>query len=150
MLDDLRPDVGLLFPPAVGPFLVAGQGQTAVEAVLVGEVELAGDVGVLLLELRDRVEMEAALVGVRGPERLLEPADDDGAGFVCLLSADRSGVLGTGDCDVRFDGAPGEMAGFSVAGAGDMDGDGHDDFLIGFSVGPSADYLGAAYLYLGW
>ncbi len=45
----------------------------------------------------------------------------------------------------------GDQAGFSLAAAGDMDGDGHDDLLVG---APGSDLggsdAGAAFLVLGW
>jgi len=43
--------------------------------------------------------------------------------------------------------APGDMLGSGVAGAGDVDGDGYDDFLAG---APGAGQGGQAYLYSGW
>lgn len=57
-----------------------------------------------------------------------------------------------GSADAHFNGkAPNDAAGFSIAGAGDVNGDGFDDFLVGSPLnddGPGNDG-GAAYLVLG-
>ena len=52
-----------------------------------------------------------------------------------------------GSADAIFSGGPGELAGWSVASAGDMNGDGYDDILIGAPSGLSG--TGKAYLVLG-
>ncbi|MEL6341920.1 MAG: MopE-related protein [Myxococcota bacterium] len=50
------------------------------------------------------------------------------------------------DADIRYDGAPGDVAGDALAAAGDVNGDGVDDLLIG---APAAADVGEAYLILG-
>jgi hypothetical protein len=68
-------------------------------------------------------------------------------GFPALLApASLDGTNG-----VRIDGAAGSLSGRSIAGAGDTNGDGRDDLLIGaaqLDVGSESD-AGAAYLVLG-
>lgn len=63
------------------------------------------------------------------------------------------GTFTFGTAHARFPGAlGGGQAGWSVSGAGDVNGDGSDDVLIGapFASGPSGQYQsGAAYLVLG-
>ncbi len=72
-------------------------------------------------------------------------------GVVYLLRGPLAGDLDLGLADARFDGEQrDDLAGSAVAGAGDVDGDGFDDVLVGASHhdggGPSA---GAAYLLCG-
>ncbi|GDX80612.1 hypothetical protein LBMAG42_24230 [Deltaproteobacteria bacterium] len=79
---------------------------------------------------------------------------DDGVDNDCDETANSCGVAGDvslADADVRFGGeAAGDAAGWSVAGAGDVDGDGLADVLLGApSGGTSADGAGAAYLVSG-
>lgn len=72
-----------------------------------------------------------------------------GAAFVVLGSGTPTSRA-LASADGAYTGQAGEHAGYSVAGAGDVDGDGFDDVLIGAehnsSVGSNA---GAAYLVLG-
>jgi hypothetical protein len=73
------------------------------------------------------------------------------AGSVYVLSGPVTGEQSLSSARVRLDGpGAGSFAGTSVAAAGDVDGDGYDDVLIGatgFSDG--ADQPGAAFLLLG-
>ena len=74
---------------------------------------------------------------------------DRGAAYLVLGPV--SGLVNLIEADVKFIGeAAGDAAGFSLAPAGDTDGDGLDDFLIGAHAhdGAGSD-AGAAYLLLG-
>ena len=84
-----------------------------------------------------------------------EGVDDEGsaAGAAYLFLGALTGGLSTAtDADASLNGEErGDAAGVSVSGAGDTDGDGYDDLLIG---APKADYgaardAGAAYVVLG-
>lgn len=66
----------------------------------------------------------------------------------------RSGGFGVethlSEADVCFTGEQEEWAGFSVSGAGDVNGDGYDDILIGaFPSGGIVEHVGRAYLIFG-
>ena len=52
---------------------------------------------------------------------------------------------------LRFDGAvAGDLAGTSVSGAGDVNGDGFDDIIIGAALAdPNGNYSGSSYVYFG-
>ncbi len=81
-------------------------------------------------------------------------ADDNAvrdAGGVYLLLGPWSGSGLLTDADAqRYGAARSDAAGISVAGAGDTDGDGHDDLLIGaFYNDDGGSDAGAAYLELG-
>ncbi len=72
-------------------------------------------------------------------------------GMAYLLTGPISGEIALGDADARISGASsGDYAGWAVSSAGDFDGDGMDDLLVGC---PYADTVtsgsGAAYLLLG-
>lgn len=57
-------------------------------------------------------------------------------------------VIGLADADVRLEGiAPGDWAGYAVNGAGDVNGDGYDDVIIGAYVADGA--VGESYLVYG-
>ena len=74
---------------------------------------------------------------------------DAGAAFVFMGPV--SGQLNTNNAHVRIDGViPGQWVGYSVAGAGDVNGDGRADLLVG-AVGTASrgEDTGAAYLFLG-
>jgi hypothetical protein len=68
-----------------------------------------------------------------------------GVAFLVLGSA-APGDRGLADADAAYSGVPYAQAGKSVAAAGDLDGDGNGDFLIG---SPYAPVDGAAYVVLG-
>jgi hypothetical protein len=79
---------------------------------------------------------------------------DEGAAFVFLGSA--AGITGSGpaNADARLEsdqgGAPGGQLGISVAGAGDVDGDGYGDVVVGahtYDAGQTDE--GAAFVFLG-
>ncbi len=81
-----------------------------------------------------------------------------GAGAAYLLLGPVTGTFDLSQADVKLVGEDGfDAAGWSVAGAGDVDADGRDDLLVGaaydiYSSGPDdgADaYTGAAYLIYG-
>ncbi len=74
---------------------------------------------------------------------------DAGAAYVYLGSA--GGVVArTEDKIVTPTGAAGDYFGYAVSGAGDVDGDGFDDVIIGAPlVDSSGSNAGAAYVYLG-
>jgi len=80
-----------------------------------------------------------------GYDDLLVGADGNSAagtnaGAAYLIYGPVTGDMGLGVSDVTFTGeGSGDRAGLSVAGAGDMDGDGYDDLLIGAY---NASYLG--------
>ena len=73
-------------------------------------------------------------------------SSDEGAAYLVLGSANPSGFP-LSYADARFLGEPDDHAGYSASGAGDFDGDGLDDVVIGAAVRGSN--MGAAYLVLG-
>lgn len=74
-----------------------------------------------------------------------------GTGAIHLLSgAELSGSLAAADGLMLSGEESGNYAGISVSGAGDVDGDGHADVIIGaIGVSKTASQNGAAYLYMG-
>jgi len=69
-------------------------------------------------------------------------------GSSSLASSIALGDVGTTVAGATFTGAStSEWVGYSVAGVGDVDGDGNDDFMIG-AIGVNS-YAGAAYLFYG-
>jgi len=74
--------------------------------------------------------------------------DSADGGRAYLLLGPASGTISLSGADAEFSGeAGGDEAGVSVAGVGDIDGDGREDFLVGAREESSAAYLaGAAYL----
>ncbi len=78
----------------------------------------------------------------------LADAGGNSSGAVYLVMGPVSGELGLSAADARLIGeVSGDNAGYSVAGAGDVDGDGHDDMLVGAKNSDAAgSYAGAAYL----
>jgi len=82
------------------------------------------------------------LVGVPGADN--EGRADSGSAYVVFGKADPASIdlARLGARGFRIDGAaPNDRAGFSVAGAGDVNGDGHADVLVGV---PGADNEGRA------
>jgi hypothetical protein len=84
---------------------------------------------------------------VVGAEYNSEGAPAAGAAYLVLGGpSPASGSLSGADAKYTGEGVV-DLAGVSVAGAGDVDGDGYDDLLIGGEEYP--DHYGAAYLVLG-
>jgi hypothetical protein len=104
------------------------------------DVSMAGDV--------NSDGFDDMLIGAYGTTN----ADGDGnAGVAYLVLGDASPAgLDLEYADARFMGeAEGDYAGISVSGAGDVDGNGSDDILIGaHEEGTAAERAGAAYLLL--
>jgi hypothetical protein len=74
------------------------------------------------------------------------PYADGYAGAVYILSADASGSVDATRSAITLSGDAGDWVGWSVASAGDMDGDGTHDIVIG---APGTDGTGAVYIVLG-
>src|SRR5690606_19586346 len=81
---------------------------------------------------------------------------NDGAAYVVFGKTNWSGtpvvslasINGTNG--VRFNGAGiGDLTGFSVSGAGDVNGDGFDDIIIGAYLAPNGSGTGRAYVVFG-
>jgi hypothetical protein len=82
------------------------------------------------------------------------PGEDSGgaeAGAAYIYTGPTSGLVSLGDADVKATGAAaGDAAGWSVAGGGDIDGDGLDDLLIGAPLESTGGSLaGAVYVLYG-
>ena len=73
------------------------------------------------------------------------------AGMAYLLYGPISGTVDLSTADARLYGEDaGDQAGDAVAGAGDVDGDGLDDLIVGaFAHGAGGSYAGAAYVVRG-
>ena len=73
------------------------------------------------------------------------------AGAVYLFHGPAAGQMTVDAADARITGSDsGQMVGHSLAYLGDLDGDGHDEFLVGaIGVGPSGDGIGRAFLIRG-
>ena len=84
-----------------------------------------------------------AIVGAWGAETF--------AGEARVLSGPLSGSISLADATLHLSGnATWDVAGFSVSGAGDLNGDGYDDVLVGAYGVDSSEYsVGAAYLISG-
>ncbi|MFH1469433.1 MAG: MopE-related protein [Pseudomonadota bacterium] len=135
--------VYLVLGPSQGFFSLA-----SADAILLGEA--AGDAAGAALAGGGDVDGDGLADVLVGAPCADDRADDGGAVYLALgpvgsgnLALDASEAVFGGDFD-------GIMAGSAVAGAGDVDGDGHDDFLIGApGLEESGAALGAAYLVLG-
>ncbi len=78
-----------------------------------------------------------------------EDTAGDGAGAAYLVFGPVSGMLDLSETDLMFTGeVSGDNAGGAVAGAGDVNGDGYDDLLVGAPGADSGIDAGAAYLIL--
>jgi len=90
------------------------------------------------------------LVGAYGdPAGGLDREDVPAGAAYLVLGGDLPGEIALSEADARFTGAPGERAGWDVAHAGDVDGDGLDDLLVGAAGSVESGRAGAAYLLLG-
>ncbi len=130
-----------------GPVSGKSSGSSNADAKLVGEVEddyagastaAAGDV--------DADGLRDILIGATN--------NDEGAaraGAAYLVHGGVTGTLWLGDADAKLVGEHElDQTGNSVAGAGDVDADGHDDLLVGSSVNDAGgNGAGAAYLVRG-
>ncbi len=80
----------------------------------------------------------------------LEESGGDSAGAIYLFYGLVSGAVGAGEADAVLAGAEEEIAGWALAGVGDVSGDGADDLAVG---APGADgdstNAGAVYLLFG-
>ncbi|MCK6503135.1 hypothetical protein L6R53_07030 [Myxococcota bacterium] len=78
-------------------------------------------------------------------------SDNDGRGAVFLFAGPLVGALTTAEADVTLEGeAEDGQAGYALASAGDVDGDGATDLLVGAPYAEGgADESGIAYLVLG-
>ena len=74
-----------------------------------------------------------------------------GPGRVYLVHGPATGISSLADAPTTFSGEnEGDQAGAAVAGGDDLDGDGHEDFVIGApSAEPSDDLQGIVYVVLG-
>jgi hypothetical protein len=79
------------------------------------------------------------------------PADDASAGAAFLVLGPVTGTIPLSRADAKLVGEePGDLAGLGISDAGDVDGDGHGDLLIGAPEDSGGGRLaGAAYLVLG-
>ncbi|MFN7145380.1 MAG: MopE-related protein, partial [Myxococcota bacterium] len=130
-------------------FLVLG-GATGSLSLSLAEAEISGNAGSDTLGTAFSPAGDTDGDGFADVWIGVENADDNGAGSgtVHLLRGPISGAAEVGDLsDAQLlGGAVDDGAGASVANAGDIDGDGHDDVLVG---APDAGDGGAAYLVLG-
>ena len=80
-------------------------------------------------------------------------ATSTGGAFLVYGSASLNGTVNLADADAKFRGGPVDVAGWSVAGAGDVNGDGFDDILVGAThvddPTSAESGVGAAYLVYG-
>ncbi len=74
-----------------------------------------------------------------------------GAGAAYVLTSPEPGTLNLADADLKLPGEwGGDRAGYSLSGAGDVNGDGTPDLLIGSPNWPAGELWGRAYLHLGY
>ena len=71
-----------------------------------------------------------------------------GAAYIVAMPAVADGSLSDGLCTLVGE-KEGDQAGISVAGAGDTDGDGFDDVIVGAIHAGAEEYAGAAYVVFG-
>jgi hypothetical protein len=152
--------VGDLDGDGVGE-VVVGAGGLGAAYLLAGVVsgELEADEALLVLSASDpSLELGAALAGGVDLDRdggvdlaLGAPGAEGGRGAVLLWHASSSGSVGVEEAFAVLEGATeGDRAGASAAVAGDLDGDGFEELLVGVpGHGGRGEGTGAAFLFLG-
>jgi len=143
--DDAGSDAGAAYL-VPGPVTSGTLGSAGV--ALLGEAagDLAG-ISVASVGDTDADGYDDLLIGAEGQDG---GGTEAGAAYL-VLGPMTAGVASLGDADARFTGEwAWDRAGNAVAGAGDTDGDGYPDLLVGaYGNDAIADASGAAYLILG-
>lgn len=132
----------------LGPF---GSGTDFTTGVAVFEgAEEYGRLGIAMTSPGDMDGDGRDDVFVAAPYTVYSVGDDAGQAYLCV--APFAGSISVADCPVTLRGSDDDRAGSIVASAGDVDGDGWPDLLIG---GPGddeggGDNAGAAWLFTAW
>jgi len=131
----------------LGPASCSGSVAVAAQAELMGE-RSADYAGLAVAGAGDVDADGYADLLVGAPE---EDAGGGNAGAAYLLLSPLSGSLSLSSAHAKLTGSSAsDRAGYAVAGAGDVDGDGHDDLLVGaIYEDTGGNTAGAAYLVLG-
>ena len=122
------------------------------DARLEGEAGLDGYGGLAGTALAASADADGDGVGdvlVAAPRLYIEGSSE---GRVYLVSGLESGTVSLADADATLDGEPGDYVGFSLGWAGDLDGDGYSEALLGaqYSWGSGGlSSCGRAYLVPG-
>ena len=132
----------VLFGPVDGRL-----GPSDADATLVGES--SGDIAGAVTAAAGDVDADGLRDMLIGAFHHSDEFDDAGAAYV--VQGGVTGTLRLRDADAKLMGeGEGDHAGGSLAGAGDVDADGHDDLLVGASQFENATtQAGAAYLVRG-
>ncbi len=130
----------------LGP-LASGGGASQAHALITGQAN--GDKAGIAVARAGDVDGDGTidlLVGACG-----EDSGGSSAGMAYLLLGPISGSVGLSSADARLIGErSADLAGSAVAGAGDFDGDGHDDLIIGaYAEDTGGNAAGSAYLAYG-